>query len=298
MDTQVTKPFPKPKMLDELRTILLFEGDHIILGRGLEIARDFLGFEPEDGDNYCLDEPSRVDLSRFPIARSFDRGYDYAFAPANPMQIGEHEVQDLIAFMEGIPRIGGTSMAGFLHDFMNPKGLCRRVADTVFARWKLEIERLDQFTIREIALLANMTEGAVRNAISVGDLKAIKSGTATLIEGREAQSWLLGRKGFVPMPGDEDDASDIARSLRGAGSAKEFGRLLQSALTAKGIPDDELAKATGWSEADRQSWLDGDVAHHFRAAAALAALLEIGETDLAGALRRLPATPRKSGSPS
>lgn len=288
----MTKPFPKNDMLDELRTILLFEGDHLILGRGLELAQAFLGFAPDDGSNYCFDPPSKVSLAHFPIASSFDRGYDYAFEPTNPIQIDESEVQDLIVFMDGVPRIGGTSMAGILHDYMTPKGLCRRVADTVFARWKLEIEEVDEFTIRELALLANMTEGAVRNAISVGDLKTIKRGTSTWIQHPDALAWLSGRKGFVPTPADPDASFGIREALRGAHTATELGGILQSALAAKGIPDDELAKAVGWSEGDRRRWLGGDVARDFRVAATIARLLDIRETDLIEGLRRVAMEPR------
>lgn len=280
--------FRKSDMLDELRTILLFEGDHLILGRGPEFAETFLGFPPEDGSNYCDDDPARVDLGLFPIATSFDRGYDYAFAPSNPIQIDESEVQDLIVFMDGVPRIGGTSMGGTLHDFMTPKGLCRRVADTVFARWKLEIEKADEFSIREMALLANMTEGAVRNAISVGDLKTVKRGTATLVEHEHALGWLRGRKGFVPMPQREDKGGP-ADALRSARTSADFAAALETALFATSLPD--LDRLVGWSEKDRRRWIAGDAVRDFRAISALGRVLGIPEQELFETLRRIAAKP-------
>ena len=144
--------FPKSEMLNELRTIFLFEADHILMGSGPEVAAQFIGFDPEFNE-YCHLSPERVDLSRFSIAGSFERGYDYAFRPSLLNTLGEGEVQDLVVFMLGTPRAGGISSGGETHAFMTPEGLCQRVADTVLARWKLEWDPVGagshSFTTRE-----------------------------------------------------------------------------------------------------------------------------------------------------
>jgi hypothetical protein len=289
----MSTPFRKDELLDELRTILLFEGDHLILGRGEEFAESFLGFAPEDGSNYCEDDPAKVDLLLFPIAGSFDRGYGYAFAPTNPIQIDESEVQDLIVFMLGIPRVGGTSAGGELHEFMTPKGFCRRLADTVYARWKLEIEHVDQFSIRELALLANMTEGAVRNAVSIGELRTRKSGTSIWVKHADALDWLRGRKGFVAMPSAEQETSAGLTTLRNAETPEQLGAALQAALSSSGVPDEELDRLVGWSPADRRRWFAGDVAREFHAVGHIAGLLRISESELIEALRHAARRPRR-----
>lgn len=268
-------PFAKSEMLDELRTILLFEGDHLSLGRGPEFAEGFLGFAPADGSNYCLDDPQKVDLERFPIADSFSRGYDYAYAPSNPIQIDESEVQDLIVFMDGVPRVGGTSAGGETHPFMTPEGLCRRVADTVFARWKLEINKGDDFTIRELALLANMSEGAVRNALSNKDLKSVKQGTATRIKWEEAHRWLLGRQGFVPMPPRSGARQDAVRDLLRARTARDFSAAFAAAIAERGETVESFGTRLELSEEELRLWRDGGIAKVFRDVQRVAEALEI-----------------------
>jgi hypothetical protein len=55
-------------------------------------------------------------------------------------------------------------------------------------------------TIAEIALLANMDEGSVRNAANkrlADPLKTVQRGKRSLIAPEEARRWLAGRKGFV-----------------------------------------------------------------------------------------------------
>lgn len=287
MERIMTAPFAKSDMLTELRTILLFEGDHLILGRGLDFAESFLGFAPDDGSNYCDDDPEKVDLSLFEIARSFDQGYDFAYAPTNPPQIGDHEPQDLIVFMDGVPRTGGTSMGGTQHTFMTPAGLCRRVADTVFARWMLEIENSDEFTVRELALLANMSEGAVRNAISNKGLKASKRGTSTYVERTDALEWIHGRQGFTPMPPDPTDEMAPVNRLLHAGTPQEFAVALQEALLERHPSVEQVVSDLDWTEADAQRWLEGDVVAVFADTARLARLLELDEQDLVATLMRL-----------
>jgi hypothetical protein len=68
--------------------------------------------------------------------------------------------------MEGLPRIGSVADAD-THQFMGPDGRCRIVVDVVHARWKLQWDELGHsLTTRELALLANMSEGAVGNAMA------------------------------------------------------------------------------------------------------------------------------------
>src|SRR5260221_171532 len=131
--------FTKEQMLDELRTIFLFEADHILLGAGEEMAAHFIGFPVGEESEFCFQAPSKVDLSRFKrIPGSLDRGYDYAFRPSVLNSLGEHEVQDLSVFMKSVPRAGGVVSGGETHRFMTPDGYCQTGADAAHARWKLE----------------------------------------------------------------------------------------------------------------------------------------------------------------
>jgi hypothetical protein len=225
--------FTKEEMFNELRTIFLFEADHIILGAGQAAAEQFIGFPSERGE-YCHMDPSLVDLRRFNITGSFDRGYDFAFRPSLTNTIDQSEVQDLIAFMDGTPRIGGVSSAGEVHQFMKPEGYCQTVADAVHARWKLEWDPVGRgshtFTTRELALMANMTEGAVRNAMAdKGDngLRAIPGSKPVKVEYEEAQRWLSGRRGFIPMPQHPRHDAVLHEKLATVTTIDEFMRFLR-----------------------------------------------------------------------
>lgn len=284
----MTPPFTKAEMLNELRIIFLFEADHLHLGKGEAFAKTFVGFEPEDGWNYCNDDPGKVDLSEFPIANVFERGFDFAFAPQNPPQLAEDEIQDLTVFMLGTPKAGGTTDGGQLHAFMTSNGLCQRVADAAMARWKLEIARMFELSVREVALLAGMSEGAVRNAISTKDLVSIKQGKSTVIERDEAYRWLLGRKGFTAMPEEQADPSLTTNDLLEAKTPADFAEALRGVLAAAAGACEGLS----WTEAERRRWLEGDAIHVFATAEELAGRLGIDKRKFVEKLLELgrPAT--------
>lgn len=220
--------FTKDEMLDELRTIFLYEADHLIHGAGHEMAVYFIGFESEDGEYLHLN-PACVDLGRFSIPPYFERAYEYAFNPSPLNKLSGDEMQDLIVFMQGTPRAGGVSSGGEMHPFMTPDGKCQTVVDAAWARMTID-EESGGLTVRELALLADMTEGAVRNALSAGDggLTAIKGSKPAMVELDIALSWLKTRRGYraTPVSAGEDPA--LAARLR---TASEFGQLSSALWT-------------------------------------------------------------------
>ncbi|MGY3581406.1 hypothetical protein ACVIGB_000524 [Bradyrhizobium sp. USDA 4341] len=271
--------FAKEQMLDELRTIFLFEADHVLISSGPAKAEAFIGFPPGDKDEYVHEAPSKVDLSLFAsITASFERAYEFAFNRSRLNTFGEHEVQDLQVFMEGTPRIGGISSAGEQHRFMTPDGYCRMVADAALARWKLEWagDESATFTTRELALLANMSEGAVRMATSdksEGRLKTIPGSKPVAVEFAEAKRWLSGRRGFIPWPERAADDRFLTRAIRDAETPKVYARLIHQAAGFE--PAEKLADKLGWSAADVQPWFDGTFAFDADRAGRIAKVLEL-----------------------
>ena len=269
--------FTKEQMLDELRTIFLFEADHVLISSGPAKAEAFIGFPAGDKDEYVHESPSKVDLSLFAdITASFERAYEFAFNRSRLNTFGEHEVQDLLMFMEGTPRIGGISSAGEMHRFMTPEGYCCTVADAAFARWKLEWAGDDsaKFTTRELALLANMSEGAVRMAISdknEGRLKAIPGSKPVAVEFGEAKRWLSGRRGFVPWPERAVDDRFLTRAIRDAETPKVLARLIRQIAGSA----EKLADKLDWNAADVQLWLDGTFVFDAERAGQIAKALQI-----------------------
>jgi hypothetical protein len=251
--------FTKDEMLDELRTIFLFEADHVLLSSGADKAAAFVGFPVGEGNEYLNEPPSRVDLGLFSnIVGSFDRGYEFAFNRSRMNTLGEEEIQDLLVFMEGTPRAGGVSSGGEMHRFMTPDGFCRIVADTAQARLKLERSSDETFSPRELALLANMSEGAVRMAMSdKGDhaLRAVPGAKPIAVELAEAKRWLFGRRGFVPFPEQLVDDRFLTRAIRDAQTAEAFGRLIHQAIGFQSAS--ELAQERGLPAAELKAWLEG-----------------------------------------
>lgn len=245
--------FAKDAMLDELQTILLYEADHILIGRGEVVAAAFIGFELDDEGEHLNLRPSKVDLDLFPIADTFRQGYDYGFNPS-PLNIcGLDVVQDLQVFMEATPRAGGILSGGTTHAFMSPEGMCRQVADAAMARWKLADHRGD-LTVREIALLADMSEGAVRNAISLGEaggLQAVKGSKPLVVSGDVAERWLKSRRGFVPTPATAKDDAFLGDRIAGAVTVAEIVGLIRHLASLPSSPGaaflDQVGAAS-WNE--------------------------------------------------
>ena len=271
--------FSKGEMLDELRTIFLYEADHVLISAGEARAQAFIGFPVGEQGEYLREPPKRVDLALFsPITDCFERAYEFAFNRSRLNSFGEHEVQDLLVFMDGTPRTGGISSGGEQHQFMKPEGYCRMVADAAHARWKLEWKRDDTetFTTRELALLANVTDSAVRMAISDKSdnrLKSIPGSKPVAVEFDEAKRWLSGRRGFTPWPDRPVDDLFLTRALQDAESPKAFGHLIHQAADFR--PSEQLAEEIGWTVEELNAWFGGTFAFDTERARELAQSLDL-----------------------
>jgi len=56
------------------------------------------------------------------------------------------------------------------------------------------------FSVRELALLADMSEGAVRNALSAKGVASRREESKVVVEWAEASVWLRKKRGFRPTP--------------------------------------------------------------------------------------------------
>ena len=273
--------FTKDQMFDELRTIFLFEADHILMGAGPEAAAHFIGFEVPDENEYCHRPPGDVDLKRFQISGAFDRGYEFAFRPSVMNTLGEGEVQDLNVFMLGTPRAGGIDSGGETDRFMTPEGLCRTVADTVFARWKLEWESpgAHTFTTRELALLADMTEGAVRNALadkSESGLRAVPgTKNPVIVEHAEVLRWLKGRRGFIASPARAKDDRFLSEQLQNLQTTERLGHIVSVRLWDTFGSPSEASKALSWPPSILESWRKGEQVFDLNQALQLAKAIDV-----------------------
>jgi hypothetical protein len=267
--------FTKKEMFRELATILLFEADHMILSSGMEMAKYFIGFETDNGE-YLHELPEKVEHKRFNAFGMFERGFEYAFEPSLLNAINENDFQDLVVFMQGVPKVGGIFSGGEMHQFMTPDGFCQSVADAASARWRLEWDDMGAselgFTPRELALLANMTEGAVRNAMSDKSEFGIKPipGTKNPVKFSHDESlrWLSGRRGFIAGPSSIKEDKLFLESLKKTDTALAFSSLIKK-LSIFSTTRNDL------EDLNVESWCDGTFQFDREVAKKLAHALDI-----------------------
>lgn len=257
----IMSKFSKQDLQTELASIIIVMGRQIELWTGNErLVADFLG----SGLQGCAVDlnPSEVDLRRFPMAQNLLNAYDYAFAPTAddvPDINALNELGDMIA---GLPR---EDFSSNVHDFPNQGGesKIKDVCDAVWGRASIDDIDYEQtdLSIRQVALLADMTEGAVRNAMTASGeaaLAAIPKSKPVRIDVDEARRWLAGRRGFIPTPSGTADDPILNERLRSFERMEQLTDFIaRHALRVfGGFP--QLVDALGWAdEAEANTWLDG-----------------------------------------
>lgn len=269
--------FTKAEMSNELKTIFLFEADHIASGAGHEQATAFIGFS---SDQYWREDVAKVDLGHFVIAPLFESAYDYAFQPSILDGFGEEMLLDLSTFMLGTPRAGGQGGdGGETHEFMTPDGKCQTVVDAMWARAKLELSSYyGDLTTRELALLANMSEGAVRNAISdksENGLRAIPGSKPVSVAHEDALRWLSGRRGFVHSPTKLSEDRPLYEHIETLKSADGLGKVITKLLWTVFANLDQASIELEWPAEQVHSWSDGSYRFDIEAATRLAKALDV-----------------------
>lgn len=271
-------PFPATELLDELRTILLFTADFLAMTRSAEAAATFIGF---DSEQYHSEPLSRVALDSFRIAPTMTVIYDYAFQVGEARHFNEDLLQDANIFIEGVPRVGGQDhQGGETHPYMTEDGTCRRAITTANARWKLESPTPSELSVRELALLANMTEGAVRNALAAAGIKA--KGSRTFVDVAFAREWLAGRRSFVPTTCWEYTPDAAHLDIRTARTVSDLSLALTRRAEQKGLSVAALATASTVVPERTAAWLTGTPDLDIATAVALATALDLDPALVAG----------------
>ncbi len=252
----------RPSLSDlrlELAATLIVQAKHIVLVTDSpDQGEAFLGCDPEET------RAEAVDLSRFPIAAEIEALHAYAFAPTGDDLYDVNALHGMAHFLSSLPR---EDWDGSVHGFPGQGGSSAMsdVLEAASARAALDGHEgtwTDHVSTRQLALLADITEGAVRNALSqsgAGGLTAIPGAKPVRVSLEEARRWLPGRRGFRPTPTGPSDDPVLNERLRG------FDRMEQ--LTD--FVSRHAARRLGSAEAlgaDATAWLDGS--YTFDAAAA------------------------------
>ena len=244
----------RDKLHRELGQILLVEADQITITAGLPVAEAFIGFRLEDNPDHLgefMQEPaSRVHLHRFEIFRDFEKAYEFVkhLSPSDDMR---DVVFRLKSFCFHAPRSGKHSaICDSPLPFMTPEGVCRLIADAAYARYKLELIGSEVFSIREIALLADVPDDVVRactQRVDADRLQATKYAKSTEIGADDARLWLTGQAGFTSSYGVQN-VLDSVKTAEELGTSIRNRRFRSEGGTEKlvvGFTADELDKWEG-----------------------------------------------------
>ena len=170
-------------------------------------------------------------------------------------------------------------MAARLYEFMNADGKCQTVVCAMWARAKLELsDYRDDLTTRHLALLANMSEGAVRNALSdksENGLRAIPGSKPVAVAHEDALRWLSGRRGFVPSPKKLIEDRPLQEHFETLKTAEGLGNTISRLLWSVFDSPDQAPAKLGWSAEQVQAWCDGTFRFDSGTATALARALDV-----------------------
>lgn len=246
-------PFSREEVKSDLRRALLASVNHVaVVGPDQEIVEGLLGFSFEQGGDFGADaiDADQIQLDRFAITGVINRAYDFAFQVgrrAHRHASDETEFLRMLTFRRGSPRFVWGGVETPMDDDDSP--ICRTI-DTAEARQDLLWG--NPLTVRQLALLARMSEAAVRTSLSKEGIRTgapqRKKGVGT--EGSRpeddslgqvphgaAKQWLTGRRGFVPTlepePTDPAYIDDLVRLLKSQGFEPALGgRVLSASPTS------------------------------------------------------------------
>lgn len=207
-------PFGKDQMMAELRRAMLVQANQIAHAGKLSFALAFMGFETVNPIYpYCEDNPRHVDLRRFTATAYLDQAYDYAFQVGLYWEFGDDTAQNVVEFIQGANPQASNGERSPLAD---PDGLCRRAADTAFGRWKLQ--KGHSLTVRELALLGQMKESAVRNSLSKERIAIENAAIAHEI----GLAWLQQRRDFIGTKAEQGHKERWTAYSRGMLTHRDF----------------------------------------------------------------------------
>ncbi len=244
-------PFTKDEFAAEVREQLYIQASQISHACSDDAATAFLGFPCEFSAGGCMNDKdvARIDLPRFPAWNYLGKAFDFAFQVGNSWHYDEDTNIDVVALANGMSI---SAISGELSPYMVPTSKCRHVIDLAIGRFYLEAGSSQSLTVRQLALLADMSEAAVRNSLSAEKLK-------TPVDADVALVWLRGRKGFVPTKAEENREASWLAHTRSYLAAPRFNYGLAAIIRERGLSVEEVSEQSGVALPVLLDLLDGPV---------------------------------------
>jgi hypothetical protein len=176
------------------------------------VVWDYLGLvSPSDEvspEDLSSDMIEAIDITRHALHHHVKVAYDYAYqCNSIDRDVSQSSWHDVDGLLQGFPETdasGSPSPFCTLNDFP-----LRRVLETFFARFALFDEEWNSdMSIRQLALLSNMTVPAVRTSLSkegfklektVGVSRSRLDDASFKLAAEDARIWLSRRRGFIPQ---------------------------------------------------------------------------------------------------
>jgi len=186
------------------------------------VARAQIRFQ-KIGKFYGIDCPKDFNVHESPIGQHIPVYYEYAFEARMPRGCmlydwgNEEGFKILEESISGSTEDSGNSASDPAYDLVQ------------LVKARRALDKGDRLSIKQIALLARMTEKSVCNVLYANGTSRLKGASAnvsdTLVEYHEALSWLKGRRSFRETSFPEFDEQQPERL-----SHAEIGRYIQERL--------------------------------------------------------------------
>lgn len=303
-------PYTWKQMEEQIAEAILCQASILSeFGPALDLVADFLGIDRNAFSEMDLEQVRDIDISRHAMHQHCKVAYDYAyqlrdFPPVEALDAW-HAVDGML---QGFPQTdadGEPSPFCRLNDFP-----LRRMLETFAARILMfGVDYTDDYapSIRELALLANMTVPAVRTSLSKEGFRLEKSAKLTRsnqedssfkLNHEDAKLWLSRRRGFIPQRSTIPSEQVLRAVEELADPAVSFPEVTTKIVALRNLNADELADASGVDQSWFRDLLAGNpVAPDLRALQSLARALKVPVPAFVAAgirhlLERLQAAPQ------
>lgn len=205
-------PFTWQQLEQDLRQVLLAEAAEIHWLAGEAAAEAFIGFPLDIDEVERATSAPDINLDRFNLTRLTRAAYESAFRVGAAPLLGEEDVDELEIVLG---RLMPNGLGRYASPMDRKDGPLRRTLLCAYLRWQISEghlfeERLEVSTVEKLAVLAGMTEQAVRNSLNREGLRAVRD----KLEPDRLLNWLDNRRDFVPLREDErPDARPTWRTL-------------------------------------------------------------------------------------
>lgn len=254
-------PMEKHTVMNELRGVLLGNACQIVVSTGEDgLAETYLGISLEKFSLGSMpgtihDDIAAINLDRFHIARQIGAAYDFALQEGDAAArtaFGEDDWNDLAIFVEGAARC---SFGCELTPLANENSALRRTLDMALAR--MNLSHGFSLTIRQLALLADIGETAVRTSLSADGIRT--EGKPAQVNAEVAEPWLRRRRGFVPTLELKESAAAVeAVAASAVFDEQPFEKALMELIDQRGFDALMLEEKTKVDETWLRSLMAGN----------------------------------------